>query len=512
MHKRLSRPLAVLTLFALAACGAGGGSGGNIPNTPMLPTGLTGVIVGVGDSLTAGYQAGGLLGVPTTNPVSALPGNLVPPTQENGFWGLLYAQAKGLPTSALGGPNTPLPLINAPGLGNQLVFAAAPPFFAPTHPGGSCDSFNQAAFSPSALGVVRVNQSSAVYDVAVPGQTAHEALYQINPITGPASPPNCSYAPNPQDPTAGGLQSLVEGESALFLPILEPFANQAAAPSPLTQVNAAVSLHPTLATVWLGANDLLKYTFSGGNPAASDSPAQMQADITLTIQKLQGGGAKVVVANLPDILGLPQFFPEPGLPQTIQAFTGGQVPAAAVQGLVLPYLQTAYGIGSGGYLTETGFFGLLGNIGPVIAALGAGQTPPPFLDPNGKGSGLGGAYLTDALAAQVQGLNTAYNASIASAATTTNAPLVDIHSLFAQIKTAGGVPINPPKCCSLQFGGGILSFDGLHPSNTGYALVANAFIDTIDAKLGGSIPEVNVGAIYSGAASFDNIPDPYAQH
>ncbi|MEO6913001.1 MAG: SGNH/GDSL hydrolase family protein, partial [Candidatus Baltobacteraceae bacterium] len=426
------------------------------------------------------------------------------------FWGLLYASAKGLPNAVLGGPNSPLPLINGPGLGDQLVFAAAPPFFAATH--SSCDSFNQAAFSPAGLAVVRVNQSSAVYDVAVPGQTAHEALYQINPITGPASPPNCSYASNPQDPTAGGLQTLVAGESALFLPILGAFANQVSPPNPFTQVNAAASLHPTLATVWLGANDLLKYTFSGGNPAASDTPAQMQADITLTIQKLQASGAKVVVANLPDILGLPQFFPEPALPQTIQTLTGGAVPAAAVQALVLPYLQSAYGIGPGGSLTETGFFGLLGNIGPVIAALSAGQTPSPFLDPNGKGSGLGGAYLTDALAAQVQGLNTAYNASIAAAASTTGAPLVDIHSLFVQIQTAGGVPINPPKCCSLQFGGGILSFDGLHPSNTGYALIANAFIDTINAKLGGSIPDVNVGAIYSGTASFGTIPDPYARH
>ncbi|MDQ2679823.1 MAG: SGNH/GDSL hydrolase family protein [Candidatus Eremiobacteraeota bacterium] len=511
MQKQLSRPLAILALFALAACGGGGGNGGSIPNTPTQPTGLTGVIVGVGDSLTAGYQAGGLLGAfPVTNPVSALPGGLVPPTQENGFWGLLYAQAKGLPTSALGGPNSPLPLINGPGLGDQLVFAAAPPFFAPTH--SSCDAFNQAAFSQSGLSTVRINQSSAVYDVAVPGQTAHEALYQINPITGPPNGPGCSFTPNPNDPTAGGLQSLIAGESGLFLPILGGFANQSSPPNPFTQVNAAVSLHPTLATVWLGANDLLKYTFSGGNPAASDSPGQMQADITLAIQKLQGSGAKVVVANLPDILGLPQFFAQPALPQTIATFTGGQVPAAAVQGLVLPYLQSAYGIGAGGYLTETGFFGLLGNIGPVITALSHGQTPPPFLDPNGKGSGLGGAYLTDQLAAQVQGLNTAYNASIGAAATATGAPLVDIHSLFVQIKTAGGVPINPPKCCSLQFGGGILSFDGLHPSNTGYALIANAFIDTINAKLGGSIPDVNVGAIYSGAASFQNIPDPYAQH
>ena len=70
-----------------------------------------------------------------------------------------------------------------------------------------------------------------------------------------------------------------------------------------------------------------------------------------------------------------------------------------------------------------------------------------------------------------------------------------------------GVPINPPKCCSLQFGGGLLSFDGLHPSNTGYALVANSFIATIDTGFGATVPQLSPAQIFAIYST-----DPYAQH
>ncbi|MHB8305174.1 MAG: SGNH/GDSL hydrolase family protein [Vulcanimicrobiaceae bacterium] len=526
MLKKLIRPLAVLSVFALAACGGGGGT---TPTQSVIPpktggTGLFATMVGVGDSLTAGYQSAGIVGVASSNPLSILPGNLVPPTQENGWWALTYEQATGTSAAAMANPATSvLPLINAPGLGGQLIPvspAISPVGFAPSQPG--CDPFNQEAYQLStALSVVRANPNATILDVAVPGQTAHEALYEVAPLTGPppsmvGTPPNVSCPPYPSsatDPTAGGLQQLVQGESSLFYPILGGFAGKI---QNLDQVDAAAALHPTLATVWLGANDLLKFTFSGGNPVATDSPAQMQADITQTIERLQNAGAKVVVANLPDILITPQFF-QGGVPANpaqqclvrsyvfcglLQAFLSQGLPAANAQAAAAQYtgyLQTAYGVGPNGYLTESGFFAFLSQI-----AHGVQQ---PVLDPNGKGSGLGGLYLTDAFAAQVQGLNTAYNSSIAAAAQATGAPLVDMHALFASILQAGGVPINPPKCCSLVLGGGLLSFDGLHPSDTGYALVANAFIGTIDQAFGATVPplsQAQIGAIYA--------TDPYAPH
>ncbi|MGZ3518944.1 MAG: SGNH/GDSL hydrolase family protein, partial [Vulcanimicrobiaceae bacterium] len=497
MFKRVLRPLAVLSMFALAACGGGGGSSsGPSVVPPQSGNAILTTIVGVGDSLTAGYQSSGFLGVPgVTSPVSAYPGGAVPPGQENGFWALLYAQAKGLPPTALYDPaQSPLPLISGPGLGNQLVLGANG-LPTPTHAGGNCDQFNQAAFQLStALSTVRANPNGKVFDVAVPGQTAHEALAMVNPLTAPpTNPPVCSFASNPNDPTAGGLQTLVFGESFPFYPVLGGFAGKI---PHLDQVDAAVSLHPTLATVWLGANDLLKFTFSGGQTSAQiaiDSPQQMQTDITQTITKLQQAGAKVVVANLPDVLNTAQFFLGGAPPSqqacqlqnyvlcfTTQVVTGGlvakgvplalaQAEAQAVAQQVVMDIQTSYAVGANGYLTETGMFTALQE---VNAQLAAGAQPSQIqvqLDRSGKGSGLGGAYLPDAFAGQVQTLNDAYNAAIGAAAQSTGAQLVDIEATFKQLHQQGA-PITA-SCCSLVFGGGLLSFDGLHPSNTGYALV-----------------------------------------
>lgn len=493
MQKHLIRPFAVLSILVLAACGGGGATGGSL--TPAQGGASTlATIVGVGDSLTAGYQAGGLLGVPTSNPISALPGNLVPPTQENGWWALFYEQAKGVSPATMANPATSaLPLVNAPGLGNELVVTQPPNPFAPTHPGGSCDTFNQAAFQLStALGAVRANAAATVYDLAVPGQTAHEALYAVAPQTGPASnPPSCTYASSPSDPTAGALQALVEGESSMFYPILGGFVGKVQTPD---QVDDAASLHPTLATVWLGANDLLKFAFSGGVAAGSDSPAQMQADIALAIQKLQQAGARVLVANLPDVLHSAQFF-EGGIPASpalcqLQNFfycglyNGLQkqgLPAAQAQAVatgVTQYLQAKYGIDASAYLTESGFFDAFAQVG---AALAAGRQPAPVLS--------SGEYLGDALAAQVQALNNAYNQAIGAAAQSGGAGLVDIHAAFAQIYN-GQFPGQAltATCCSLVFGGGLLSWDGLHPSNTGYAFIANIFIAQADSSFGLSIP------------------------
>ncbi|MDP9024515.1 MAG: hypothetical protein M3N13_03950, partial [Candidatus Eremiobacteraeota bacterium] len=123
MLKTLTRPTATLLICALAACTGGGSSTAPPTVTPPASGSATlATIVGIGDSLTAGEQANGVLGVPTTNTSSILPGNLVPPTQENGFFALLLEQAKGISAASMANPATSLlPLINPPGLLSQLI-------------------------------------------------------------------------------------------------------------------------------------------------------------------------------------------------------------------------------------------------------------------------------------------------------------------------------------------------------------------------------------------------------
>jgi lysophospholipase L1-like esterase len=293
------------------------------------------------------------------------------------------------------------------------------------------------------------------------------------------------------------LNSLVNGESQNFWPILAGFGQG------VTQVEAAKSLHAQVATVWLGHNDLLKVAFSL-RAAPVTSPQSMHDDIKSIVQQLQAGGTKVAVGNLVDVMGAATFIPQPAYQPTLQAYIAGfliaqGVPPAQAQAAAVLY-STAYaaqetaqlGLGPNGYFTINALFKTLQTAAAQIPA-----HAPPVAPVLGSGD-----FIDGTTADTVKQLNAAYNVAIAQAASETGAALVDINSLFKAIAAAGGAPVNPPKCCSPVYRGGLTSLDGLHPSNTGYALIANAFIAQLNTSYNLGIPAVNVGAVYA--------TDPYA--
>jgi lysophospholipase L1-like esterase len=355
----------------------------------------------------------------------------------------------------------------------------------------------------------------------------HEALSMTAPLTGAPPGPvggSCpNYPSNAFDPTAGNLQSLVQSESQMFYPVLGSYSSTV---KPLTQLGVALSLKPAVTTVWLGANDLLKYIFSDGASPVTDTPAQFQADLTSIVTQLKNSGSKVIVADLPNVLETPQFF-QGGVPanpaapsQTVyfylQTFSQGAI-SAAQAGAIAGALQTQCGVGSGGYLTETGMFDLLQMIlnnqfNPAATSC--------QLTVNGQ-PGLGELYLTDTFAAQVQALNTGYNKIIDSVAAGTGSVLVPITATFDQIYAASnnGSSATPyyyvipgtADLVSLRFGGKLVGFDGLHPSDTGYGLIANVFIGAAEAA-GINIPNgllsgTTLNAIYNADPYF--IPSPF---
>lgn len=520
-HMILKRALAALTLSAVAACSGSLGSGAPVapPVTPIATPASGVALVGVGDSLTAGYQSDGFLGVTTaTYSLSAYPGNAVPPGQENGYWSLLYQQVTGASAASMYDASTsPLPLIKAPGMGTQIVLSASPPPFARVQNANS--AFNEAGFSSTAWSSVRANPSGPVYDLGVPGITMHEALKMSGPLTGPPPATSSCSAPGgypvlPGDPTAGGLQDVVSGESGVFYPVLGQFQANFSGSS-LTMVNVAAAYKPKLATVWLGANDLLKYIFADGNSPVSDSPAQIGTDLTAIVKQLTASGAKVLVADLPTVLSTPQFFPDAKLTADFTAVLEALgIPAAGAPtyaSQITAQLESAYKINNGGYLTESGF---LDTVSAAVSAIQANPAAPAFssidLDACGSGTGAGGEYITPAFAQAINTYNTAINSAIDSVAKNsgTSVALVPINATFQEIGT-NGVTLAPGETATLQFGGGLLSWDGLHPSNLGYAVIANAFIQAADTPtagggLGLSIPPLSNAQIGAIASS-----DPY---
>jgi hypothetical protein len=93
----------------------------------------------------------------------------------------------------------------------------------------------------------------------------------------------------------------------------------------------------------------------------------------------------------------------------------------------------------------------------------------------------------------VQAQVTAFNQVIAAQAKAANATLVDINALFAKV-VASGLTING-YTGTAAFLGGFFALDGIHPTNTGYAVVANAFIDTMNSSINTKIPDVALGPV-----------------
>ena len=313
-------------------------------------------------------------------------------------------------------------------------------------------------------------------------------------------------------------------------------------------------LHPTLATVWIGANDVLKYMGSGGRFTGGNRNAgQAAADIVAAVGTLKNAGAKVVVANLPDLLESP-YFMRVTVPSNVKKTCSVPVRTYSTcvisdfgfgnngGALLTSAIAQAYRLATPngctpatttrpcGYLTLQGTLLVAQYCGAASNNCGpSGKLPD--LDNGKPGSGLGTYYITPAFAGKIQALNNAINEGIDQGAAQSHSPLVDIHAVFAGI--ASGDPKNPyfaqatsvgsasTPCCTLAYyvpgqgflGGGLASFDGLHPSNTGYALLAYAFIATIDKAFGASIPEIDVRAVYNGTRCSNPLqcyPDPYA--
>jgi hypothetical protein len=100
----------------------------------------------------------------------------------------------------------------------------------------------------------------------------------------------------------------------------------------------------------------------------------------------------------------------------------------------------------------------------------------------------------DAMLTSVHGIENAYNEALATAlAPYPNLHVVDVASAI-ETQIVPGLEIGRQHITGAELGG-IFSLDSEHLTDTGYALVANVFIDAIDATMGLHIPEVDVATV-----------------
>jgi hypothetical protein len=310
------------------------------------------------------------------------------------------------------------------------------------------------------------------------------------------------------------------------------------ATTPGTTVLAdALVQSPTFFSLWIGGNDVLAYATSGGigvnqtgnlNPATYGGnditdPTVFENVYSGLVAKLTEKGAKGVVANLPYVSTLPYFTTVPYNPVPLDAAKATQLNAgyaqynAGLQKMVTDYKAitaeeaarrtikfvagnnavviedsyltnlAAYGVPSYRQVTKEDLVVLPAKnfIGTLVVA-----GNPLYV--NGVSVPLADKWvLSKDEIAEVKTATDAYNVTIKAAADAKGLAFVDTRTTMAQLSTTG-VRFGDFQMTSSYVTGGAFSLDGVHPSARGYALIANLFVDAINAKYTATLRHVDL--------------------
>ena len=340
-----------------------------------------------------------------------------------------------------------------PLLAAQAEFSVALPLIAPP---GAPNQITLVSLSPLTLGTLpgtttgRDDFSVQPTNVAVPGMYLNDIL-NTPPLLQPTT-------------AQEQLNQLVLGYPGFGYGVAKSQAQQAAA------------ANPTTIFLWAGNNDALIADITG-MPSSMTSLSNFTTQYQQLINYLEENtNAHLVIANIPDVTAVPYLTPAAEVLAEASAETG--YPVAALSAIL--------GIAPGDLVNPTGTAQV-----PLILS---GQQMGPISD-----AGVLSAAEVVTVKAQV----VAYNQVISQYATQAGATLVDINALFAQT-SANGITVNGIPATT-AFLGGVFSLDGIHPTNTGYAVIANKFIDTLNSALGKTFPDVDLGPI----AAADPLYPPY---
>lgn len=254
-----------------------------------------------------------------------------------------------------------------------------------------------------------------------------------------------------------------------------------------TQIEEALSLDPTLLTLWIGNNDVLEAASLG---LADDNypytePEDFETDLTNIINELTNGtDSPILIANIFDLTDLPYFT---SLPSKM-TFKGdskylyGVCENDAVRQLTDDDLILFWAIPD--YLSLKDSTQFPGNISENTAL-----NDTLILDIEEK--------------SEIQGIIRDYNDIIEDIANSNSQLyLVDIYSLFKEIAQNGYdigginytndlISFDEQGVLSINLLTTLFSYDGLHPNQYGYISIANAFIEEINSKFDAGIPLVD---------------------
>ena len=237
-----------------------------------------------------------------------------------------------------------------------------------------------------------------------------------------------------------------------------------------SQINEAIALKPTAVFLWIGNDDALAAD-SSGSPVSMTDIATFTQDFQQVITALHTQTkATLIVANIPDVTLVPYLTPA----ATVIA------QAATETGQPQTQIATELGIQPGDLVNATG----LSQAQNAVSAIQKGNTPTPLTD---------SGFLNAAEITQVQTTVSQYNMAIAQQVVGVGGVLVDMNT-YIKTLAQNGMMINNYNATT-GFLGGLFSLDGLHPTNTGYALIANQFITAINTSQKTTFAQVDVSTV-----------------
>ena len=264
-----------------------------------------------------------------------------------------------------------------------------------------------------------------------------------------------------------------------------------------TQLQQAVAQRPTFVTLWIGNNDVLGAATSGRviEGVTITPVAQFEADFKAAVNALAATGARMAIANIPEVTGIPFVITVPAV--VINPATNQPV---LVNGQPVPLIGPNGPLGAGDRVLLTATTELAQRNGIPVQLGGSGK---PLSD---------AAVLSAAEVATITARVQAYNNIIRSEAARVGAAFVDINTEFRELASEG-VNVGGITFTENFLTGGVFSYDGEHPNAFGYAYIANLFIDAINEQFGGEIEPVNLypfifgpeSAIASSSSAFDGV-------
>ena len=321
------------------------------------------------------------------------------------------------------------------------------------------------------------------------------------------------------------------------------------APNATTSVlGYAISQTPTFFSLWIGNNDVLGYATSGGDgtnpitPSAGAAGVGFDATYDALVNGLTAAGAKGVIANLPYVNTVPFFTAVPTNPVPLNATQVGQLnplfgamnsmlaaagqparfqtlAASATNPLLIADEMLAFdatalftaAFQGAPFNYPAATAGFLGNLyGKARHASNAtaskdfilltarsliGATQPGY---PASSNTIGVTFpmqdnttLTASETALVKTATDAYNAKIKAVAAAKGLAFVDANALMTKVAN-GGITANGFTVTNVYVTGGGFSTDGVHPSPRGYALIANKFIEAINATYGSNLKGVSL--------------------